>query len=503
MGGDRTRQVALGLLIFFIGASALAFGSVELWAREWLRLGALATLALVLWTVPVKEVLGGVAGRLALPVALVAVWGLIQVAPLPGSLVGAVSPRTSEIHRDTVPPAGGHSLHGWLLEKAGDEGIRIEEGATLPPGPPDSGAFLSGRSLSLYPYATWRATLAWVTPILFYLVTAWVARSDLARYRLLWAIAAWAGIFGLIAVLQTITWNGEILWIRPRPSGTAPLGPFVSPTHYAGYVEMATLATLGLALALLSRPTGKLNLGGIRAALLDRDWTLPRVFLLSGLATLGVAGLLISGSEGGYLAFGAGLVALFLAKRLRGAIVVLAVAVVIVGVAVGLVSSLGPGSAEPASVPLASSELSPSFLLRLDAWASTLEMFEDFPVTGTGLGTFEWAFAGYQREGEWLSWADAHNDYLQVLAEAGLIGAALLVWALWVFIRHVLRPALAGSRNGVRWTTAATAAAVFAMLIHSIVDFNLQTPSNALLFAILLGILTAAAQDAKTQRGPS
>jgi len=499
-GSERTRQIALGLLIFFIGASALAFGSVELWAREWLRFGGLLTLAVVLWTVPPREVLGGTAGRLALPVALLAIWGLVQIAPMPAFVVGAVSPRTAEIHRQTVPPAGGESLPGWLLEKAAEEGVRTEAGATLPPGPSDSGGPTVGRGFSLYPQATWRATLSWITPVVFFLLTAWVARSEVARYRLLWGIGAWAGVFGLIAVAQKIAWNGMILWIRPRPRGTAPLGPFVNPTHFAGYVEMATLVALGLVLALLSRPTGKLNLAGIRAALVDRDWTLPRLLLLLGLATLGVSGLLISSSEGGYVAFGAGLVFLFLAKRFRGAIVILAAAVVIGGVAVGLVSSLGPGSAEPNSVPLASSELSPSILLRLDAWEKTLEMFTDFPVTGTGLGTFQWAFAGYQRRGEWLSWAHAHNDYLQVLAEAGLVGALLLTWALWVFIRRVMRPALARKSHHLRWTTVAIAAGVFAMLIHSVVDFNLQTPSNAALFAILVGLLTAAAQDESSGR---
>jgi len=502
-GDNRTRQIALGLLIFFIGASALAFGSVELWAREWLRFGGLLTLAIVLWTVPPREVLGGTAGRLALPVALLVVWGLVQIAPMPRSILSVVSPRTAEIHRQTVPPAGGESLPGWLLEKAVDEGVQIEAGATLPPGPSDSGGPAVGRGFSLYPHATWMATLSWITPVIFFLLTAWVARSESARYRLLWGIGAWAGLFGLIAVAQKIAWNGMILWIRPRPRGTAPLGPFVNPNHFAGYVEMATLAALGLALALLSRPTGKLNLAGIRAALLDRDWTLPRLFLLGGLATLGLSGLLISGSRGGYLAFGAGLVFLALARRLRGALVVLVVAVVVGGVAVGLVSTLGPGGPELDSVPLASSELSPSFLLRLDAWEKTLDMFTDFPVTGTGLGTFQWAFAGYQRIGEWLSWADAHNDYLQVLVEGGLVGAGLLTWALWIFIRRVMRPALTRSSRRLRWTTVATAAGVFAMLIHSVVDFNLQTPSNALLFAVLVGILTAAARDENSRRQES
>jgi O-antigen ligase len=275
----------------------------------------------------------------------------------------------------------------------------------------------------------------------------------------------------------------------------------VSSAHYAGFVELGALVTLGLFLAILTRPTGRLDWAGIRAAVVDRDWALPRLIVLGIMSILAACGLLIAGSEGGYLALGAGLVFLFLAKRSGGGLlVVLAGAVVIVGVAVGLVSVLGPGVQDLESVPLATSEISPSYLLRLDSWAKTLELFSDFPVAGTGLGTYEWGFAAYQREGDWLTWADAHNDYLQLVAEAGLVGAGLLAWALWIFIQRVMRPAVGGASARTRWTSAATAAAVFAMLFHSIGDFNLQTPSNAVLFSVLVGVLVAASGDRESRR---
>ena len=490
-GGDRTRQIAVGLLIFFIGASALAFGSVELWAREWLRFGGLLTLAIVLWTVPPRDVLGGTAGRLALPVALLAVWGFAQTVPLPRGVLELVSPRTAVVYERTAPGVDGEELPAWLLERAEAEGLQVEPGET-PPGVSDAGDPAAGRCISMYPHATRHASLSWATAVIFFLIAAWVSRSEVARYRLLWGISAWAGLMGLLAVLQKVSWNEKILWIRDRPWGTAPLGPFVNPTHFAGYIELGTLVALGLILALLSRATGKLNMASVRNAILDRDWTLPRLLLLGALAILGVAGLLLARSEGGLLAFGAGLVFIGLAKRFRGALALLAIAVVVLGIAVGLVAMLGPAIDDLAAVPLATTELSPSFLLRVDAWARTLEMFRDHPLVGTGLGTFQWAFAGYQRAGEWMSWADAHNDYLQVLAEAGLVGTVLLAWALWVFIRRAMRPAVQESLHRIRWTSVAAAAAVLAMLVHSIVDFNLQTPSNAVLFSILVGVLVGA-----------
>ncbi len=185
-----------------------------------------------------------------------------------------------------------------------------------------------------------------------------------------------------------------------------------------------------------------------------------------------------------------------LAKPVRWALPVLAGAVVIVGVAVGLVSTLGAGIGELESAPFVSSEASPSLLMRTDAWARTAEIISDHPLGGTGLGTFEWVFAQYQRRGEWLTWEQAHNDYLQLLAEAGLVGGMLFAWAFVVFIVYILRPALKVALREPRWTTLAAASAVFAMMLHSVVDFNLQIPATAVLFSVLLGVLAAASQDA-------
>ena len=75
------------------------------------------------------------------------------------------------------------------------------------------------------------------------------------------------------------------------------------------------------------------------------------------------------------------------------------------------------------------------------------------------------------------------------------IAVNLLAWALVAFGWRVLRPALGSGHRVPRWTTAATGAAVLAMLFHSVLDFSLQVPAVAALFAVLLGVLAAAADD--------
>ena len=80
---SRWRAVPLYMLALLIGASALSFGSVEIWAREWLRVGGLLTLVAIAWRTPLKKMFGGTPGRLALPVVLLVLWGMVQAVPLP------------------------------------------------------------------------------------------------------------------------------------------------------------------------------------------------------------------------------------------------------------------------------------------------------------------------------------------------------------------------------------------------------------------------------------
>ena len=271
--------------------------------------------------------------------------------------------------------------------------------------------------------------------------------------------------------------------------------PFINPNHYSASVAMGSLVALGLALALLAGATGRLDRLGVKTALLDRDWTLPRVLAAGVLACLGVVGVVISQSRGGLLALACGLAFLIAARWLKGWIAVAVVAVVLTGLLAGIPTMPGANKSAFATPSLAASGMDPSALMRIDAWGKTLRIFLDYPVAGTGLGTFEWAFSGYQRQGESLALRQAHNDYVQVLSETGIIGAALLAWALGVFLLRILVPALRGVDGEPRWTTIGTAAAVFALIVHSTLDFNLQIPANAAQFAVLLGILAAAALD--------
>lgn len=479
-------------LLACLAFATFAFGGMELWAREWLRFGVLACAAVVLWKGgPFRSLLPPAAIRLGLPALAMLVLAGIQLLPVPGAVLTVASPAAATLYEETA--ARSADLEDWLLDRAEAVGIAIDADApettlssdTVP-------ARLAGRTLSIYPHATRRALFTWVTPVLVFLVAASVARDRFLRYRMIWGVSLLTAALGATAVLQHVSWNGLILWIRARPPGSRSLGPFVNPNHFAGFVEMGGLVIAGLMLALIAQHGAGLDRASLRAALVDRGWTFPRLLLAGGCGVLGLAGLLLSQSRGGLLAAGAGILFVLIVRRSRVLVVVVVLLVVVAGLAVGLVSWIGADAAAMDSVPFAISSTDPSGFVRLNAWGTTLRVFTDYPVAGTGLGTFQWIFPKYQRWGEWKEWRQAHNDYVQLLAETGVIGAGLLLWALIVLGTRVLGPV---SRGEPRWTTLGTAAAVFAMLVHSVLDFNLQVPANAALFAMLLGILAAAAGD--------
>jgi O-antigen ligase len=125
---------------------------------------------------------------------------------------------------------------------------------------------------------------------------------------------------------------------------------------------------------------------------------------------------------------------------------------------------------------------------RLAIWKQANGIIRDYPAVGTGLGTFVVAFRRYQTTSLDFLVDHAHNDYLEVTTDTGILGAALLfIPIMGLLIRMIL--AYAGARSAYRRSVLlACIGGTAALLIHSATDFNLQVPANALLFAVVLGI---------------
>ncbi|MFN0084172.1 MAG: O-antigen ligase family protein [Blastocatellia bacterium] len=306
-------------------------------------------------------------------------------------------------------------------------------------------------------------------------------------------------VFGLV---QHFTWNGKFFWlIQPTGPTPFPFGPYVNHNHFAGFIEM--IAPIPLALILVRAVRGEL-------------WML-----------YGFAGLLMilanvmSLSRGGMISLVAGVMIVILLSLPSGArhrseyfsshkwrVPLLASRF---GAVAALVVSVGFGlwwvGADPVIRRMEKGELSLKergadprnetfFQSRGWIWRDSASMIRANWATGVGLGAFQTAYPIYSRNDGTIFVSQAHNDYLQIAADAGLPGAVLALWFLFVMIRDTSRavrhrdPAIAGMAIGC-------AGGAGALLVHSLFDFNLQLPANALLFLVLTAIVSTLADAAK------
>lgn len=123
---------------------------------------------------------------------------------------------------------------------------------------------------------------------------------------------------------------------------------------------------------------------------------------------------------------------------------------------------------------------------RVDYWANSLRLFSDFPLFGTGLGTFKYAYYLYGKEAGWVS--HAHNEFLENLADMGLLASVALFALLGFLAFSLLRMWVARRHPEIKAVVLGVLTALFAAFFHSLFDFSLRVPANVFLFILLLAL---------------
>ena len=136
---------------------------------------------------------------------------------------------------------------------------------------------------------------------------------------------------------------------------------------------------------------------------------------------------------------------------------------------------------------------------RNEIWRATWQMFKANPVSGVGLGGYWAAIPAYHDASGSLTPQEAHNDYLELLASAGLVGGALGCWFLIVLAKRIKSNLRAGNlfRRGIHYGAVL---GIIGVLVHSLFDFGLHMLVNALVFAALIVIATRSPGEPKTRR---
>ncbi len=324
--------------------------------------------------------------------------------------------------------------------------------------------------LSAYPYATKIELLKWIA----YFALAFLAVEafrDGAQLKAFSVFLVSLGFFvALFAIAQAYTFNGKLYWFVPLPQSSEPFGPFVDRDHFAGFIEMT--APFGL------------------ATLLHRTWRGEKAALVALLTAVPIAALILCGSRGGIVGFAfAVLFLIFISRRRSIEIRQLFAFASLMTVCGAIVFWFGASATMQRFEALTVSDISRDQRVSMDR--DTLRIFRDHYPTGTGLGTLETVFPQYETNYTERVVDHAHNDYLELLAETGIIGGLLGLAFILLLFRQGFANLNSHECQPRHAFYAGALAACSALLVHSFVDFNLHVPANACLFLLLATLASA------------
>jgi O-antigen ligase len=338
------------------------------------------------------------------------------------------------------------------------------------------------QTLSIDPHST-RFALIQIASLLIYLAAALTFINTPRRLRLIInTIIIFGFLLAILGLTQSYTSQGKIFWIRELKDAV-PFGPFINRHHFAAYMELVLALPLGLLFA--------------NAIESERR-------LLYGFATLLMSvALIATGSRGGLISFLAQLFFLVVVSSVGWKRKVkegetqrstLSIILIRLGIGLGiillaLIGALYFGGEAALSRVAGTVNSQDPTSGRLYFWKIALSIIKDNPIIGAGLGAFGLAFTKYDTNNGTFRVEQAHNDYLQVLTDTGILGA-ILGLAFLVILFRIGISRLKTRDKFRRGVTMGALAGCFAVLVHSFFEFSLHTTSNALLFLVLSALAT-------------
>jgi O-antigen ligase len=281
------------------------------------------------------------------------------------------------------------------------------------------------------------------------------------------------------AVYQFIT-HSPWVWNIPVPHKVHGSGTYVHPNHLGGFLEM--LLPLGLAYTLMGRlkPVGKVLLGYASLVL--------------------VAGILVTVSRGTYVSTTLAMVLFFSALLLHRTYRLPSLVLLVAILGAGLYFLPHSSSVQARLKPMLTGTGRVEDDTRIIMWRTAVRVWQDNVWWGAGPGHYDYRFLQYRPGDVQLRPYWAHNDYVNALAEWGVVGAALVAsaWVLlglglrrtWPVVRGTPKD-LGGGRSSSKFAFVLGASVgLAAILVHSVVDFNMHIPANAILAITLMALLS-------------
>jgi O-antigen ligase len=332
-----------------------------------------------------------------------------------------------------------------------------------------------------------RASTLWAGAVMIGAIALFFAARTIVTERgLRQTVRGVSGIglaFSAVALAQEATAGRSIYWRFPTEyEGPLPFGPFVNRNHFATWAIMAAPLCFGYMMARSARADGSESSFVGRRARLTRMAD-GRMIWLAAAGTMMLIALLASSSRSGIVALMAASGVFAFARHRNGAVPRAWWVIVLVVLIVGFALS----RADISGLTERFTQSPTGIRDRATIWRDTLPIVRDFWLSGTGVGTYRTAMLVYQRADRQVQFNQAHNHYLQVATEGGILLFGLMGVALVAFWRATWKE-LAAESSGAYWIRAGAACGLVAVALQSLWETGLVMPANAGLAAVLAAI---------------
>ncbi len=329
-----------------------------------------------------------------------------------------------------------------------------------------------GRTISAEPFATQTTAIHIFFLSAFFAVALYTLDTSARLRRLTAVLTVFGFAYAFYGILQMVLSPDKIYGIY-KPQTATPFGSFVNRHDFAAVIEMLIALPLGMVLS-----------GSVRA---DK-----RLLYLVAVALMGTS-MLLSGSRGGLIALIAEILLLVIittrSRGTKGIILKGGLSILLLLSAVGGAIFVGGDTSLTRFAESATSDDITSS--RTQIWTNTVKLIGDSLPLGAGIGAYAQAYTKVDSASGFERVEQAHNDYLQVVADAGVVGFVLGGLFLFWFFREGLRNSKTENRSR-RGIAAGAFAGCFAILVHSAFDFVLHITAISVMFLAVLAILIAS-----------
>ena len=497
----------------------IAFGSQVIWAFSLMELGIL--LIIILWAIklllsqilkPQSSILSDPqASNLApqssirLPILLLSLFlaiVLLQMIPLPAGIVKIISPKTYELRNQLSVTAPVTDVQSEFRNPKSEMLLSSNLNpvkSTIGPHPQSSNLKpQSSFTLTLFPFTTKIRFFQWLALAgLFIFLLHWKLSDN--RYRItnhLIIAVFLVGVFeSLYGMFEFFSGRRHIFYVDWSDWIHSVTGTFLNRNCFAGYLLMVIPLSIGFFLSREKYRYGRFM--GWRHRLSSLD---GKTLLLGFGLILMILALILSASRGGIISLLLSFsLMIFLFRDPSGREKFSKISVLIFCLAVLWAAWIGLDAVISRFFTAPEAFMRTRWIL----WAGAYGILKDFPVLGSGLGTFPEVYSMYRSSHILGLDIQAENDFLQLAAEVGVVGIVPLL-ALFVFLFF---KATSGIRSlspeePQRYIGIGGLVGILALMFHSIVQKNLQLPANAFLYTVIWAMVLRISTDSSGKGTP-